>query len=198
MPLENSILKVLAYFDLFNYPISGEEVFFFLDTPVDKDALSATMEHLLEEHRIFRHGGFFSLQDDPGLVVRRLKGNDHAQTLLSIAAKNSRFLFQFPFVRGIGISGSLSKNYADENADIDYFIITGPNRLWISRTLMHLYKKLTFLTGRQHRYCMNYYIDEQALEIVEKNEFTAIEVITLKPFCGNGTVSRARGANVWL
>jgi hypothetical protein len=197
MPLKSSILKVLAYFDLFNYPISREEVVFFLDSAADEAGLSAALEKLLEERRIFWHQGFFSLRDDRSLVARRLKGNAHAETLLSIAARNSRFLFQFPFVRGIGISGSLSKNYADENADIDYFIITRSNRLWIARTLMHLFKKLTFLTGSQHRYCMNYFIDEQALEIPEKNEFTAIELITLKPFCGNGSVDRFFYINRW-
>jgi len=33
---------------------------------------------------------------------------------------------------------------------------------------------------------MNYFIDEEALEIEEKNIFTATELITLLPACGNG------------
>lgn len=197
MPLESSILKVLAYFDLFNYPVSGEEIFFFLDSRTAPSALPAVLGSLVAEKRIYRHDGLFSLRDDRSLVTKRLTGNVRAGILLSIAAKNARFLFQFPFVRGIGVSGSLSKNYADENADIDYFVITHTGRLWIARTLMHLYKKLTFLTGRQHRYCMNYYIDEKAIEIEEKNEFTAIELVTLKPFCGNGTIDKLFSANDW-
>ena len=87
-------------------------------------------------------------------------------------------LFQFPFVRGVFISGSLSKRCAAEKEDVDYFIVTSANRLWIARTIMHLYKKLTYLRGRQDRYCMNYFIDEEALEIKEKNIFTAVEMIT--------------------
>jgi hypothetical protein len=93
-------------------------------------------------------------------------------------------LYRFPFVRGIGISGSLSKNYADEDADIDFFIITSRNHLWIARTFLHGLKKLSFLVGKQDWYCMNYFIDEEALVIAEKNIFTATEVVTLKPVCG--------------
>jgi hypothetical protein len=82
----------------------------------------------------------------------------------------------------------LSKNFADERADIDYFVVTKANRLWIARTLMHLFKKLTFLVGKQHYFCMNYFVDEEALTIQEKNLFTAVEVATLIPVCGNGSM----------
>lgn len=193
-----SILKVLAYFDLFSYPVSPEEIRFFLDQELPQAELQPWLDRLVTEKVIFRLQSFYSLQDNPLLAARRLKGNHHAGELLRIAEKGSRILFQFPFVTGIGISGSLSKHYAAPDADIDYFIITRANRLWIARTFMHLFKKLTFLTGRQHWYCMNYYIDEEALEIEEKNIFTATELITLLPACGNGSLTRFFDANDWV
>ena len=197
MPLRSSILKVLAYFDLFNYPVSGEEILFFLDREVPVSELNENLEVLTAEKHLFRLGTFYSLRDDPQAAERRIKGNRHATELLVIADRVSRFLYQFPYVRGVGISGSLSKHYADENADIDYFIITRSNRLWIARSLMHLFKKWSFLTGRQHWYCMNYYVDEEALEIEEKNIFTATELITLLPACGNGGLIKFFDANDW-
>ena len=195
--LERSIVKVLAYFDLFNYPVSEEEILFFLDQPVKRNELMPVLQQLTDAGLLYRLQDYYSLQNDAGLVVRRLKGNRHAQSLLIKAYKISRFLYRFPFVRGVGISGSLSKKFADEDADIDYFIITKSNRLWIARTLMHVYKKLTFLTGRQHWYCMNYYVDEDALQVQEQNIFTATELITLLPVCGNGTMDKFFRANKW-
>jgi hypothetical protein len=106
-------------------------------------------------------------------------------------------LYQVPFVRAIGISGSLSKNFAGEDADIDYFIITSPNRLWVARTMMHFIKKLSYLLGRQHWYCMNYYLDGEAMEIAEKNIFTAIELITLLPVQGMNTMIEFYRRNEW-
>src|SRR5690606_24675809 len=88
-------------------------------------------------------------------------------------------------------------NYADEKSDIDLFIITRRNRLWIARTLMHCFKKLTFLVNRQHYYCMNYYVDEQQLEIVEKNIYTAIELETLVPLEGDTAFTDFYAANTW-
>jgi predicted nucleotidyltransferase len=104
--------------------------------------------------------------------------------MLLKAEKIAGFLSLFPFVRGVSVSGSLSKNFADEDSDIDFFIITAKNRLWIARTFMHLFKKLTFLAGKQHWFCMNYYVSEDHMEIKEKNLYTAIEVATLMPLRG--------------
>lgn len=191
-------MKVLAYFSLFNYPLTKEEIQFFLDNKISAAELLISLTKLRNNKLIFQLGNFYSLSDNHDLYERRIKGNAHAASLLISAYKISRFLFMFPFVHAVCISGSLSKNFADENADIDFFIITKAGKLWISRTLMHLYKKITFLTGRQHWHCMNYYIDEEALLIDEKNEFTATEIITLLPACGNSTITDFFNVNEWV
>jgi len=197
LEMQSSIVRVLAYFDMFAYPVSVEEIEFFLDRKADRGMLLETIRQLEKDRRIFLHDRFYSLRDDSTLAGRRIKENQRAAILMTTARKVAAFLYRFPYVRGIGISGSLSKNVAGEKADIDFFIITRSNRLWIARTLMHLFKKLTFLIGRQHMYCMNYYIDEEALQIEEKNIFTAMELITLIPVSGNGTMQSFFSANEW-
>lgn len=197
MQLRSSILKAIAYFDLFNYPLSIEDICYFLDTEAAEYSVRAELDTLIAEGCLFRNGPFYSLRNDPGLAEARNSNRQRADLLLPIAGKGARLLFQFPFVRGVFISGSLSKRCADEQADIDYFIVTSAGRLWIARTIMHLFKKLTYLRGHQHRYCMNYYVDEEALEIKEKNIFTATELLTLIAASGNGGVLRFFKANEW-
>jgi hypothetical protein len=194
---EQSITKVLAYFNIFNYPLTIDEIVSFLDQPLPVDALTTALEQLVHAKRVFKLGNFYALQNNTALRDRRIEGNNKATAMMARAYKIGAFLYRFPYVRGIGISGSLSKNFADENTDIDFFIITQANRLWVARTLMHLFKKLTFLTGHQHLYCMNYYIDEQALCIDEQNIFTATEIATLLPVCGNGAMHNFFALNNW-
>ncbi|MGZ8553146.1 MAG: nucleotidyltransferase domain-containing protein [Chitinophagaceae bacterium] len=185
---ETCILKVLAYFDIFHYPLTKNEIRKFLDHPLSEINFEESLEQMLSDEVIFLHNDFYSLQNNSLLAQRRKEGNRKAGKLLPKAFKIGRFLFHFPFVRAVFISGSLSKNFADEKADIDFFVITKANRLWIARTIMHLFKKLTFLTGHQHYFCMNYYIDEEALLIEDQNIFTAMEVATLVPVCGRKTI----------
>jgi hypothetical protein len=197
MHLRSSILKVIAYFDLFNYPLSLEDILYFLDTEAEEYPVRRELDALIEEGCLFRTGTFYSVQDDPALADKRTNSRRRADAMLPIAERGARLLYQFPFVRGVFISGSLSKRCAEVKEDVDYFIVTSANRLWIARSLMHLFKKLTYLRGHQHRYCMNYYVDEEALEIREKNIFTATELITLIAASGNGGVSSFFKANEW-
>lgn len=195
--LTGSILRVLTYFDIFQYPLTENEISLFLGQTSSAKELSQGLQFLHDHQQIYLFENFYCLRPDPSLAQKRLKDNCRAERLLSKAVRISRFLYRFPFVRGIGISGSLSKNVADENADIDYFIITASNRLWISRTLLHLFKKCTFITGHQHYYCMNYFIDEDALTIPEQNFFTAMELVTLIPVCGTPVLNKFYSANGW-
>ena len=197
LKIEISILKVLVYFDLFRYPLTSTELRLFLDRPAEEIEFNKVLDEMINEKKIFLIGEFYSLHNDLSLVERRIKGTQRAARLLLKAEKIAALLYKFPYTRGIAISGSLSKNFADENADIDYFIITKANRLWIARTLLHLYKKNPFLKNRKQYYCMNYFIDEGDLVIEEKNIYTATELYTVIPMAGNGSVKKFFETNSW-
>jgi predicted nucleotidyltransferase len=196
--VKENILATLAYFDLFNYPLTRVEIYLFLQNKYDYDFFDDALESLLLSGHIFLFDKFYTLHNDHYLVVHRLTGNKKADELIKIALRVGELLIRFPYVRGIAISGSLSKNYADEKSDIDLFIITAKNRLWIARTFMHCLKKLTFLVKKEDYFCMNYYIDEQHLEIPEKSIYTAIEVGTLIPLQGDITFEKFYSANLWI
>lgn len=193
-----NILKTLGYFDLFKYPLTEKEVYLFNQAEVTDAAIAAELEQLVKAKKVFQMEEFYSLQNNPELAQRRRQGNKLAVEQLRIAKRVARFLSKFPYVKGIAVSGSLSKNFATEKTDIDFFIITAANRLWIARTFMHLYKKITFLTGRQNWFCMNYYVDEAAMEIKEKNIFTAIEIVTLMPMYGKDCLQEFMESNGWI
>lgn len=120
-----------------------------------------------------------------------------ADRCLHVAQKVSKLIARFPFVRGVLASGSLSKGYMDEKSDIDFFIITAPRRLWIARTLLVMYKRI-FLKGSHKHFCVNYFVDEDHLEIEEKNLFTATELATVLPLHGAEQYTRLIETNSWL
>ena len=196
--LDHSVLGILVYYDIFSYPLLEPEICDHLNQQTLPDAVAQSLHYLSATGLIHKVGPYYTLQNNSFLIERRENGNNIAATLLPQAKGISRFLYLFPFVRAVGISGSLSKNYADENSDFDYFIIAKTNRLWIASTLLGLFKKLSYITGKQHCFCMNYYIDESYLEIPEHNIFTATELFTLKAGSGQKTISKFLNANTWV
>lgn len=193
----DDILRILLYFDIFHYPLHRNEIKQYLAEPASEEQLDNWLQDMLSAKEIFLYNGFYSVQDNHLLSLRRQKGNERAEKLLVKGQRIGRFLYQFPFVRGVAISGSLSKNYADEKADIDFFIVTKANRLWLARTFLHIWKKFSFLTGSQHFYCMNYFVDEESLLLDEKNIFTAIEIKTLLPISGSESLHQFQTVNEW-
>ncbi len=159
--------------------------------------VAVCLEMMVQSRLVFKMQDYYSLNNDPGYVARRMKGYEQAVKLISKGGKIASVISHFPFVRGIAISGSLSKYFAEDDADIDFFIITSANRVWIARSFTHLLKKLSFLFRKQHLLCMNYYIDETHPEIIEKNIFTATEIVTLIPLKGTNSFDAFFKANNW-
>jgi predicted nucleotidyltransferase len=197
MVTKSDIVSALAYFDLFNYPLSQREIWQFLNNSCSNNEFNQSLAELIRCSKVYKFGEFYSLRNDEAVAEYRRNGNLRATRLMKTARKVSWLLSKFPFVRGVAISGSLSKNFANESSDIDLFIITSSNRLWLARTFLHGFKKLSYLFRLQHYLCMNYFVDEDGLEIEEKNIYTAVEVVTLIPLQGEAIFNRFRTSNSW-
>lgn len=196
--LKNAVTKALLYFDIFSFPLKLEEAHRYCSVKADLEEVATVLWELVEEKQAWYYQGYFMAQPKEEWVRVRQENFRISCTKLKTANRNARLIGQFPFVRAVAISGSLSKYSADEHADIDYFIITRSRRLWICRSLLHLFKKLTFLFGKQHDFCMNYFLDEEELELKDKNYYTAIESITVIPMYGTSSQYAFYEANEWV
>lgn len=197
-PEVSAVFKALAYFDIFNYPLTIPEIekyagFQFTHLSEVENALDFLKESLI----VFQFGEYYTLKNEYCLITRRQAGNLAAFNIFSKAQKKSNFIHRFPFVRSVNISGSLSKNYFDKNTDIDYFVITEPGRLWLCRFLLTIYKKIFLFNSRKY-FCINYYVDTHSLEIPDKNLFSATEIVTLRNQTGGYYYNQFLEKNTWV
>jgi hypothetical protein len=195
--IPGSILKVLAYFDVFNYPLTEAEIYEYCDIKnPDIKFFKMELEQLVTLNIIKKSSNYYYLNNN-NTIEKREKANLYSALLLKNTKKYSNLISRFPFVRGICISGSLSKNNADKDADVDYFIITEKNRLWICRTMLALYKKIFLLNSNKY-FCINYFVDTAHLEIPDKNIFTATEIAFLIPTYHRENFCRLIASNNWV
>jgi len=198
IPLRSSIIRTLAYYDIFSYPLTAEEIYHNLGTNhTSVEEINKELNNLADKHLVYCKEKFFQLKDDDGYVQRRKRGNELAEKKLKTAMRVSGFISRFPFIRGILLSGSISKGFMEEDSDIDYFVITHPERVWFSRLMLMLFKKL-FLFNSKKNFCINYFVDAENLEIEEKNIFTATEIVTLLPTFGRSMYEEFYEANIWV
>lgn len=189
-------LKTILYFSIFRYPLKLEEIHGYTNYS-DINYTSNELQHLLNEKIITKIDDFYVYGSDLDSVTKRLRGNLNAKKITPKALERAHFISKFPFVEAVGISGSLSKGYYDENSDIDFFVITKPEKLWVCRTFLMLYKKIFLLNSRKY-FCVNYFMASSNLEVEEQNRFTATELKTLIPLRGQLVFKEFYDKNKWI
>ena len=179
------ILKHLLYSEVFTHPLNQNELLRFsgVADPISFERLHEILAELQADGLILLHDNHACLFEVGDKVNRRAIAAEKARNHFDKAIHVATFIQKFPFVEGVGISGSMSKGILHDDGDFDFFIIVKPHRVWVARTLLILYKKIFLLNSRKY-FCVNYFIDSDHLEIEEKNRFTAVEIATLIPVCG--------------
>lgn len=196
--MKEELISTLLYFDVFSYPLTQEELLLFTGIP-ENHSVKAVQElnDLVALGMLNYSRGFYFAGDNDSLINKRIKGNKRAKRRMRSARFHSRIISHFPFVRGVMLSGSISKGYMGKRDDIDYFIVTKPGRLWIARTMLVLFKKI-FLLNSYRNFCINYFVDTENLHIQEKNRFTATEIAFLMPVYKKDMHKEMLEANQWI
>ena len=181
---ELAIIKVVAYYDVFNYPLTKKEILENLGNSVVESIFESSLNSLIQKNIIKTQDDFYFAQ------------HFDTQLMIPLARKYSDRISKFPFIKGVFISGGLSKNYFHKHSDIDYFIVTTKNRLWLCRTIFILYYKL--LSKKEKEFlCLNYFISEADLTIPDRNQFVATEIATLMPMVNHDLYIQFLQANNW-
>jgi hypothetical protein len=193
------VLRTLLYYDIFEHALTAEEMFtLFPRNSVTQAQFAGELEAMAARGEIVRDQGFYQLPTRPGgFATVRSRKSALARKRLRIARVMAKIMKRFPFVRGVFVSGDLSKGVAYDASDIDYVIVTAPRRLWICRTLLIFFKKV-FLLNSKKFWCLNSFVTEDAMAASERNYFTATEIAHLKPLFNMEVFLRYMNANAWI
>ena len=188
-------LKPILYYSIFNYPLTKVEIYRYSDAE-NIEIINTELKTLIERKALKEYKGFFIYNNDNTIAERRITGNLDAKKVMPKALKRAKFISKFPYIESVSISGSLSKGNYENDGDVDFFLITKPNRLWIARTCLIVYKKVILQNSKKY-FCVNYFISSDHLEISEKNLFTATELATLIPVTGKKIFTEFIDHNNW-
>ncbi len=198
--LKKNITKTLLYYDIFSHPLKPEEIFSFLprNSIAKHDVVNFLKEAAKKDTAPFAEkDGYYFIKPGEQNISRRIEKENYSLKMWKQAAMITHIIKRFPFVRAVLVTGSLSKNSSDPTSDLDFMLVTAKNRLWISRTLLMLFKKIFFLNSYKF-FCINYYITEDNLVINERNIFTATEIATIKATYNTELLNEFIKQNDWM
>jgi hypothetical protein len=130
-----------------------------------------------------------------------------AQKKVELAVQRLKWLKFLPWIRFVGITGSIAYNSAQEGDDIDLFFVTSKSRLWLSRGVILVISGL-FGWGRRvsqkdnkDKFCFNFWITEQNLNLQSKPKhdfLSALEIIMITPLFNPRFKQQIMEENKWI
>src|SRR3989344_3371847 len=132
--LQDAILKTLCYADIFEYPLTDEELHRYL---IASHKISApdgktVLEKLHSQGLIGEEQGLYFLRGRASLVAKRIRRRVIAGKSLTIARRVGNWLKRIPTISMVAVTGALAMENTEESDDIDLMIITQRNRLWLT------------------------------------------------------------------
>lgn len=200
---DQAILKTLLYSDLFNYPLTKDELYDFLPQKITRtEFLQALRSSRLpidsDQALIFSKGS-------KGIVKIRQMRELVSMPKLKKAEQIIAKLGFIPTIKFIGISGSLAMKNSDANDDIDIFVISEAGLTWTTRFLtaflliiLGIYRNKNSKNVKD-KMCLNLILSENEMLFKNQDLFTAHEIAQLLPiFDKDKTYHKLVVANKWI
>ena len=206
------ILLTLAYTEQFTFPLNQKELYsrLLVSSFVDLKSFINALNYLKRKNLINYFKGYFfvsglSLKHMNNLAETRKSRAKFAQKKWQELNKFINFAKYIPFITGIAITGSLAVNNTIKDDDIDFMIVTTPNRLWLTRLIVTFYasikgKRRSFSNEESNSWCFNLWVEETDLQLPanSRSVYESYEVIqAVWVVSKNGVASKFRKLNNW-
>lgn len=190
---EKAILRALLYADIFNYPLTQEEIWKNLisEKEVSRSSFDKSLSKLLFKKVIFKSKIYISV--NPNNLQNRDNNNSLLADKLEKARLASNILSGIEGIEMVGLSGGLAAGNAREDEDIDFFIVAEKKYLWTvrlecTRTLhKHGIRRSRSDTKANDKICLNMFVAREHLGFSE-DIYTAHEITQLIPLFSRGKV----------
>ncbi len=210
--MKQAILKTFIYADLFDFPLTRDEIWQRLiwkrgPKRLRKEDFDIALERIEKEKRIEKDSGLYFLLGRTKIVRIRKKRGVEAIRKFKIAKKIAKILKVIPTIKFVGLTGSVAAKNAERIDDIDLFIISSSGWLWTTRFFTTLLLSILGVRRKpgekksQNKICLNMFLDEDHLDVFVKDKdlFLAYEIYQLKLLWQRGNIyQKFIRANLWV
>ncbi len=200
------VISTLAFFDLYKLPLPAQRVWELLyRAEATLSEVELELDRLASSGLIARKNGLYALSDWD--ESRHLVNQMEIDKRWTIVKKYFWALSSVPFVEHIAVINSVAMGNADSESDIDFFVITKPNRLYFARTwIILLFKLMGVYKNRRvtnERFCFGFYITSDNLSIKElllagEDPYLTYWLGTITPITGQNIFERFIKENKWI
>ena len=186
------ILKTIRLANFFDSSFTVRQVHKYLPASMSETEYNYSLMQLENENEILIEDDFvFENSNQTNCHVKRKWSQ-------SIFQKNKKYISLFsyiPWIKFIGLTGANAFESCKKSDDVDMFIVTQKNRLWLTYLLIVILSKLM---GKRNVLCVNYLVDTENLEIKHKSYYNAVQLLQMKSIFNPDFQDQLIHANKWI
>lgn len=199
-PIEIAILRTVLYADVFNFPLTLNELHRYLihDCATRYSEIAYLIEHsaMLTQH-LYSDETYLCLKGREDIIKTRQEREAISEAIWQSANNYGHWLSHIPFVEMVALTGALAvRNPASQNDDFDYILVTRPQRVWLARLFAVVIVRFVRIFGRE--LCPNYVLASNQLEQTKRDLYMAHEVVQMQPIYGEALYHQMTKQNQWV
>lgn len=167
--LKNAIIRVIAFFDMFDYPLTQFEIWRYCDTACSLPELKAALNRDETKEFLEERDGFYFFSGKKQIIETRLCRYNFANKKIRRARLIAGIFRFIPWIKLIAASNIIGANNQKDESDIDLFIVTERKRIWITRFFcagwLHLFNLRPRPGNAKNKICLSFYVTEDALNL---------------------------------
>jgi hypothetical protein len=197
--VDRGVVEAVTYADVFDWPLTAAEIHRSLPVTGTRTEVDAAIERLRQAGVVTSVDRLIVFAGRQELADTRRHKAALSRPLWRHAVRYGRVLAALPWVRLVAVTGSLAVDAATDDADIDLFIVTADDRLWLARAMTIGVGKLAARapSTRGLRLCPNYLLTASTLDLPERDLYTAHELAQLVPLYGPDAYRDLLARNRW-
>lgn len=210
--LEKSVLRTLLYSDIFDFPLTTQEVSTRLigNSAGIKEVESAIKALIKRKHLQTTNSNgqsYYHFSGRQSLVSSRRSRSVISAGKRTKAAFYASLLGRIPSVQAVFLTGSLAVSNTRPDDDIDLLVVASAHSLWRTRPLVVALlefagaRRRPAATTVQNKVCANIYLSADSLSLphANRNLYTAYEIIQARPLIDkSGIYTSFITSNSWV
>ncbi len=205
LSLSTAILKTVAYFDIFDYPLTAFEIWQYLPEATSLSDVILSLEN--DSLPLGKKSGFYFLPGRSETFDIRRERYLIANQKIQKTRRRLRWIQWLPSIRLICLANSIGTHNLRATSDSDLFVITKPHRLWLTKSFAtSILSLLRIRPTPGHsidRLCLSFLVSENNLNLencrLPQDPYFTYWLTGLIPLYGDITVyQKLITANPWL
>ena len=155
-------VNTLAYFEIFKRPLTAWELWRYDGEKINFPEFLKNLDNLNNQN------SFYYLENN-NLILERHRRYNITRKKIKRAQKAARLFALLPWVQAVFLANQIGSHNLRAEGDLDFFIITKPNRLWLSRFIITGFSKIFGVRPRADKFtdtfCLSFWLDADNLSL---------------------------------